>query len=314
MKLKTKLIGVEFQQLQNVVCWNNLTNRLETIDLDKLNPQENNKHLWIVWFPHYKWKFDMYLQEQDTIVRMSKKRGFDMGLIARKMLLESNFDQRAVIDELSNKLLITTHDDNPFELLFNISEEKKTISIKSKVFFNTNMGYMSGLLETFNFNRIYPEEQRLFEQTLSFFNPYVEKKNRTADETSDSEDTRDYFSYKVKLPNELIVRSFLKVIKPTHFSQNRFIVEDGKLTKVQEGFVSKLPSILKSVNRYKKTTDKDDILERVNKGEFHLMNVSDIVEWSNSKEKSLILPKRELKLEDGNETFQVSPTQPVVKL
>ncbi len=157
-------MGVDFRQTQNVVCWNNVSNELETIDLSSLDPRENNKHIWVVWFPHYKWNFNMYFQEHDSIVRMSKKRGFDMGLIAKKMLVESNFDQREVIDNLSNKLLITTHDDNPLEMLFNVSEENKTISLKSKVFFNTNMGFMSGLLETFNFNRITHNERNLFEQ------------------------------------------------------------------------------------------------------------------------------------------------------
>ncbi len=77
----------------------------------------------------------MYFQEHDSIVRMSKKRGFDMGLIAKKMLVESNFDQREVIDNLSNKLLITTHDDNPLEMLFNVSEENQNNLTQKQSFF-----------------------------------------------------------------------------------------------------------------------------------------------------------------------------------
>jgi len=76
-------------------------------------------------------------------------------------------------------------------------------------------------------------------QGLNFFQPLHRTKNVTSEDGTD-----EFLTYKVKLPNELIVRSFLKVVKPTYFSQNRFIIENEKLTKVQEGFVSKLPSII----------------------------------------------------------------------
>ncbi len=44
---------------------------------------------------------------------------------------------------------------------------------------------MSGLLETFNFNRITHNERNLFEQVLSFFNPYTETKNVTSEDGAD---------------------------------------------------------------------------------------------------------------------------------
>jgi len=59
---------------------------------------------------------------------------------------------------------------------------------------------------------------------------------------------------------------------------------------------------MRSVNRYKKTTQSDDIIQRIYKGELHLMNVNDIVSWTEpSNLKKPILPKRELTI--GNETF-----------